>query len=96
MGELVREKDRRPSPHLKEATERVVLAREVVLAPAAAKDVAVGDPGAVEAETVWPQLEEGMVAVAMAGDAPLPTEEIQCGAGFSLDEFRRGCSACRS
>ncbi len=49
MGEPVREKDQRPSPHLKEATEQVVPAREVVLAPAAAKDVAVRAPGAVEA-----------------------------------------------
>lgn len=95
MGEPVREKDRRLWPHLKGTTERVAPARVVVLAPAAtAKDVAVRAPGAVEAETVWPQLEERMVAV--ADEAPLLTEEIQCGAGFSLDEFRRGCSACRS
>ena len=32
----------------------------------------------------------------MAVDALLLIGEIQCGAGFFPDEFRRGCSAYRS
>ena len=94
MEEAVIERVQRQWPRLEEETEGVALWRLVALAPARTEDLETQLPGHVEAMMVSPQLlEEQMVAVVVMvvmDGALLLVGGIQCGDGFSPDEFRRG------
>jgi hypothetical protein len=86
--ESVVERSQRQWPRPEEETEGMVSWRLVALAPARTKDLGARVPGNVEEKTAWPLLlEEG---VAVEDGVLLLVGEIQCGGGFSPNEFRRG------
>jgi hypothetical protein len=91
VEESVIERVQQQWPRLEEETAGVAPWRLAALAPIRAEDLETQLPGHVEEEVVSPQLlEEQVVAVVVRDGALLLVGGIQCGDGFSPDEFRRG------
>jgi hypothetical protein len=84
------ERVQRQWPRLEEEMEGVVPWRLVALVPARAEGLETQLPGHVEEVGVSPQPPAEQVVAVVVDGALLLVGGIQCGDGFSPDEFRRG------